>query len=88
MKPVFIKGGTDIPAVWDRVLQSKKIPMTTDENKAGKIIFCEGPALSWTSIIEEIQNNRNHTLYMFHGAGTHAAVGSHSSKDLGEIIEI
>jgi N-acetylglucosaminyl-diphospho-decaprenol L-rhamnosyltransferase len=86
--PVFLKGGADIQAQWAAVLQSKKMSITQDESKAGKIIFCEGPDLSWTSIIEDIQNNRNHTLYMFHGAGTQAAVGSHSSKDQGEIIEI
>ncbi len=86
--PVFIKGGTDIQAAWNRVLQAKGITRTNDEDKAGKIIFCESPALSWISRIEEIQNNRNHTLYMFHGTGTHAAVGSHSSKHQGEIIEI
>jgi N-acetylglucosaminyl-diphospho-decaprenol L-rhamnosyltransferase len=85
---VFIKGAADTQLVWKKVLLSKKISLTTDEKKAGKIMFCEGPELSWTSIIEEIQNNRNHTLYMFHGAGTHAAVGSYSSKDQGEIIEI
>ena len=53
-----------------------------------EIIFCEGPLLDWKEIIKEISERPGHSLYWFQGSGTHAAVGSHSSRSRGEVLEL
>ena len=72
----------------EKRLEELKIPVSENEKEAEEIIYCESPHKSWKSIIAEIINNKNRYRYKFHGAGTHAAVGSHSSREKGEVFEI
>jgi len=58
------------------------------EGRNKEIIFCEGPWLDWKEIIKEISERPGHSLYWFQGSGTHAAVGSHSSRSRGEVLEV
>jgi N-acetylglucosaminyl-diphospho-decaprenol L-rhamnosyltransferase len=85
---VFIRGGPDSKIAWQNYLAAKKIPFTDHETEADEIIFCEGPLQSWKSIIAEIENSKNRFRYKFHGTATHAAVGSNSSREPGEIFEL
>jgi N-acetylglucosaminyl-diphospho-decaprenol L-rhamnosyltransferase len=85
---IFIKGEPDAQLKWKIRLGEIKSPVTLNESDAEEIIYCEGPHHSWKSIIAEIANNKNRVLHKFHGAGTHAAVGSYSSRDQGEVFEL
>ena len=85
---VFIKGEQEIQKKWISTLAEKKIPVSENETGAEEIIFCEGPLQSWKSIIAEVSKNKSRILYKFHGAGTHAAVGSSSSREQGEVFEL
>jgi N-acetylglucosaminyl-diphospho-decaprenol L-rhamnosyltransferase len=85
---VFIKGEPGIQQQWKARLGLENIPVTENESEAEEIIFCEGPGLSWKSIIREVSNNKNRVQYKFHGLGTHAAVGSASGREQGETVEL
>jgi len=85
---VFIRGDPNLAADLKRKLIGKKIHVTEKENDGEEIIYCEGPLQSWKSLISEIIKNKFPVKYKFHGAHTHAAVGSASSRYPGEILEI
>jgi hypothetical protein len=70
------------------LLEKKAIPVSENEKDADEIIYCESAGCSWKSIIAEITNARSQFIYMFHGSGTHAAVGSYSSRKQGNVFEI
>jgi N-acetylglucosaminyl-diphospho-decaprenol L-rhamnosyltransferase len=85
---VFIKGEPESQQLWKSILVKKKIQVSENENDAEEIIYCEGPHQSWKSIIAEIAIQKTRFQYKFHGAGTHSAVGSHSSRQQGEVFEL
>jgi N-acetylglucosaminyl-diphospho-decaprenol L-rhamnosyltransferase len=85
---ILIKGTTNEKQEWKLSLEGKKLLVTEIEAEANEILYCEGPERSWKSIIAEITNAKNRLTYKFHGAGTHTAVGSDSSKRQGNVFEI
>ncbi|HCL83701.1 MAG TPA: glycosyl transferase family 2 [Chitinophagaceae bacterium] len=85
---VFVKGVAESRQVLKSKLIEKNIPVTENENDAEEIIYCEGPLQSWKSIIAEVSKNKNRVRCKFHGAGTHAAVSSSSSREQGGVMEI
>jgi N-acetylglucosaminyl-diphospho-decaprenol L-rhamnosyltransferase len=85
---IFIRGEPRSRLRWKYWLEERHIPVSENENQAGEIIYCEGPHQSWKAIISEIAKNKNRFLNKFHGEGTHAAVGSYSSRDRGDVFEI
>jgi N-acetylglucosaminyl-diphospho-decaprenol L-rhamnosyltransferase len=84
---VFIKGEPEEQQFWKHWLEEKGIPVSVNEKEAQEIIYCEGGDCSWKSIINEIKNTKTRLLYKFHGAGTHAAVGSYSNRKQGDVFE-
>ncbi|HXB30149.1 MAG TPA: glycosyltransferase family 2 protein [Puia sp.] len=85
---VYIKGEPAEKEKWKQRCASLGIPVTDNENDAQEIIYCESPGRSWKSIITQILKNRKQCRYKFNGTGTHAAVGSYSSRGQGEIFEL
>jgi N-acetylglucosaminyl-diphospho-decaprenol L-rhamnosyltransferase len=85
---IFIKGEREALGKWKSKLDEIKNPVSETEADAEEIIYCEGPHHSWKSIIAEITNSKKRILYKFHGTGTHAAVGSYSSREQGDIFEL
>jgi GT2 family glycosyltransferase len=85
---IFVKGDPSARQIWNRKLVGIQMPVAANEADAEEIIYCEGPQYSWKSIITEISNNRKGIICRFHGAGTHAAVGSASARSQGEVFEI
>jgi len=85
---VFIKGDPDSILKWKTRMDKIKNPVSPNEEGAEKIIYCESASFSWKSIIAEISNNKKKVLFKFHGYGTHAAVGSYSSLEQGDVIEL
>ena len=85
---IFVKGDPSARRIWKLKLDGLNIPIIENEADAEEIIYCEGPQLSWKSIITEISKNKNRYSCKFHGAGTHAAVGSASARSQGEIFVI
>lgn len=85
---IFIKGEPDSQLKWKSRLDKIKNPISPNEEDAEKIIYCESPGYSWKTIIAEISNNKRKILYKFHGSGTHAAVGSYSSLEQGDVLEL
>jgi N-acetylglucosaminyl-diphospho-decaprenol L-rhamnosyltransferase len=84
---VYIKGSLDDQQKWKTSLRSKKIPLSENERDAEEVIYCEGPILSWKSIIIEILKKRTGFRHKFQAAGSHAAVGSFSSSEQGAVYE-
>jgi N-acetylglucosaminyl-diphospho-decaprenol L-rhamnosyltransferase len=101
-KPLYNKGtaslsGKKIPLIkgepadqekWKRRLAMENGPAMEEKGVNREIIFCEGPRLDWKKIIKEISERPGYSLYWFQGSGTHAAVGSHSSRFRGEVLEL
>ncbi len=85
---VFVSGDSGNKELWNRRLAELNIQTSDSESDAQQIIYCEGPHRTWKSIITEISNNKNRYQYKFCGSGTHAAVGSHSKRNRGEVFEI
>lgn len=85
---IYIKGTPSQQNEWKECLNKKNIPVTDNENEAEEIIFCEGPELTWKSIISRMSANGNRMLYKVHGSGTHSAVGSYSSQEQGVFFEL
>jgi hypothetical protein len=85
---IFVKGDLSARRIWKLKLVDMNIPIIEDEAHAEEIIYCEGPWLSWKSIIKEISKNKKRYSCKFHGAGTHAAVGSASPRSQGEVFVI
>jgi N-acetylglucosaminyl-diphospho-decaprenol L-rhamnosyltransferase len=85
---IFIKGDQSAREIWKQKLADMGIPVADNEIDAEEIIYCEGPSLSWKSIITEISKNKPRHTCKFQGEGTHAAVGSESSRSQGEVFEI
>ncbi|MEJ0083470.1 MAG: hypothetical protein WDM78_21535 [Puia sp.] len=56
------------------------------EKKENAIVFCENDSFNWKTIIAEIRREPGKRLYYFHGAGTHALVGSHTGGERGQVI--
>jgi N-acetylglucosaminyl-diphospho-decaprenol L-rhamnosyltransferase len=86
--PVFIKGNPGNEEKIKQKLAGYHMPVSEVEKKAGAIIFYENDSFSWKTIIAEIRSQPQRHLYYFHGAGTHAIVGSHSDRKQGQIIEL
>ncbi len=86
-RKVFVKGDTEDKNYWNHRLQEKNIAVTQNENEADEILYCEGIDLPWKSIISEISFADGRFSYKFHGAGTHAAVGSDSKEKQGNFLE-
>ncbi|HEV3223094.1 MAG TPA: glycosyltransferase family 2 protein [Puia sp.] len=85
---VFIKGEPEEKEKWKQRLAELGIPTSDNEKEAQEIIYCESTLQSWKSIMAELINNKNQYWYKFSGAGTHAAVGSRSSREQGKVFEI
>ena len=85
---VFVKGAPAVQQQWIAKLENNHIPVSATEAGADEIIFCEGPGYSWKEIIANLEQNKNSYQYKFHGAGTHAAVGSYSRREQGEVFEL
>jgi N-acetylglucosaminyl-diphospho-decaprenol L-rhamnosyltransferase len=86
---VYVRGDPEEQKKWQQKLAEKHIPFTTTENSSeGEIIFCEGPSFSWKEIISTVESNPDLLIYRFHGAGTHSAVSSYSSREQGNIFEL
>ena len=85
---IYIKGEPEMQRFWKQILGAKNIPLSDSENEGEEILFCEGPDQTWKTIITEIENNKKQRSFKFYGHGTHAAVGSNSSREPGEVIEI
>jgi uncharacterized protein (UPF0248 family) len=84
--PVFIKGTSGIEEKFKQKLADYQIPVSEIEKKENAIIFYESDSFPWKRIIAEIGRESGRHLYYFHGAGTHAIIGSHSGADQGEVI--
>jgi N-acetylglucosaminyl-diphospho-decaprenol L-rhamnosyltransferase len=85
---IFVKGDPPAREIWKQKLTDFHIEVTEKEADAEEIIYCEGPQLSWKSIITEISKNKKRYTFKFHGRATHAAVGSASARSQGEVFEI
>jgi N-acetylglucosaminyl-diphospho-decaprenol L-rhamnosyltransferase len=85
---IFVNGDPLTQRGLIQKLEEKKIPVAKNETEAGEIIYCENSGRSWKSIINELSEVHNRVVYKFHGHGTHAAVGSYSSRDQGEVFEL
>ncbi len=85
---IFIKGTENEQQSWKNRLENKKIFVVENQIEANEILYCEGPDLTWKSIIAEITNNKKSYAYKFHGTGTHSAVGSDSNRRQGDLFEI
>jgi N-acetylglucosaminyl-diphospho-decaprenol L-rhamnosyltransferase len=85
---VFIRGEPDEQENWQRWLEEKAITVSVNEKDANEMIYCESAGRSWKSIIAEMTNTKSRFIYMFHGSGTHAAVGSNSSSRQGNVFEL
>ena len=85
---VFVRGTPHSRDKWNQKLAVLKITVADVEGKSEEIIFCESPDQDWKSIIAEIKKMPGRRFYYFHGAGTHAAVSSHSSRQQGAEIEL
>jgi N-acetylglucosaminyl-diphospho-decaprenol L-rhamnosyltransferase len=85
---VCIRGEPGEQQKWKRRLEEKSISVSVNAKLANEMIYCESASFSWKSIITEITNTKSRIKYMFHGSGTHAAVGSNSSRQQGNVFEI
>jgi N-acetylglucosaminyl-diphospho-decaprenol L-rhamnosyltransferase len=81
-----IKGDRDSSLVWRQKLAGLGIPVVEKQSAGMEIIYLEGPALSWKSIISEVAKNNTLYRYRFHGSQTHAAIASHSGGDPGKFL--
>ena len=85
---VFVKGDPDAQWLLLQRLADNKVPVSKNEMDAEEIIYCEGPLLSWKSIMEEIAHNKKRFRFKFHGTATHSAVGSQSRLEPGDVFEL
>jgi N-acetylglucosaminyl-diphospho-decaprenol L-rhamnosyltransferase len=85
---VFIRGAESERQFWKNRLEDRKIFVVENQTEANEILYCEGPDLTWKTIITEIANNKDNYAYKFHGTGTHSAVGSDSNRRQGDLFEI
>jgi hypothetical protein len=84
---VMIEGSAIDQQKWKIILAEKKISLSESLPDAEEILFCEGPDKTWKSVISEIMQKGTRFFYKFHGNGTHAAVGSHSSQEQGRVYK-
>ena len=84
--PVFIKGSPGGEEILKQKLAAYQIPVSEIERKEDAIIFYENDSYPWKTIIAAIRRESKKHLYYFHGAGTHALVGSHTGVKQGEVI--
>ncbi len=82
-----VKGDPEAKERWEPWIAKQNIHAPADGNEE-EIIFCEGPSLSWKSIIKEIADHPDAAIYLFHGSHTHAAVASYSSRLRGVVFEL
>jgi N-acetylglucosaminyl-diphospho-decaprenol L-rhamnosyltransferase len=85
---IFVNGDPLTQQAWIKRLKEKQFPVVNNEKDAEEIIFCESANRSWKSIIGELSEKHRQIVYKFHGTGTHAAVGSCSSRNQGEVFEL
>jgi hypothetical protein len=69
-------------------LRDRHFPVSEEEKNDAAIIFCEDHSFLWKTIIASIRNEPESHLYFFHGAGTHALVGSNSEGSQGQVFEL
>lgn len=89
-KPImsfFLQGDTEHMEKLKMQLAEKHMKVTEIENKGAAIIFFRSDLLPWKLIISEIAKNPG-GIYYFHGEYTHSIVGSQSSRDQGDVIEL
>ena len=84
--PVFIKGKPADKEILKQKLAAHHIPVSKIENKDNAVLFYENESLPWKKIIAEIRCESEKRSYYFHGAGTHAIIGSHSRGRQGRVI--
>ena len=83
---VFIKGVPEGEEELKQRLAAYQIPVSEIEKKKDAIIYYENDSFPWKKIIAEIGRESGRHLYYFHGAGTHAIIGSHSGTLQGQVI--
>jgi N-acetylglucosaminyl-diphospho-decaprenol L-rhamnosyltransferase len=84
--PFFIRGNPGGEEKLKQRLAVHQIPVSEIEKKKDAVIFCENDSFPWKTIIAAIRHDSKRHLYYFHGAGTHALVGSYSGKKRGQVI--
>ncbi len=85
---VYIKGNPGSEEKFKQKLAAHRMPVSEIEKKENAIIFYENDSFPWKKIIAEIGRESGKHLFYFHGAGTHAIVGSHSGEKQGQIIAL
>jgi N-acetylglucosaminyl-diphospho-decaprenol L-rhamnosyltransferase len=60
--------------------------LVSDLQQADEIIFCEGPAFSFSDCIAALQKPRQQASFKIHAEGSDSAVGSHSKEERGQTI--
>jgi N-acetylglucosaminyl-diphospho-decaprenol L-rhamnosyltransferase len=60
--------------------------LVSDLQQADEIIFCEGPAFSFSDCIAALQKPRQQASFKIHAGGSDSAVGSHSKEERGQTI--
>jgi N-acetylglucosaminyl-diphospho-decaprenol L-rhamnosyltransferase len=60
--------------------------LMSDLQQADEIIFCEGPAFSFSDCIAALQKSRQGRAFKIHAGGSDSAVGSHSKEERGQTI--
>ncbi len=85
---IYVRGTEEQKKIWTQKLISQNRLVVSTGEMADEIIYCEGPELTWKSIISEIKMAKTNRLYKFHGWKTTAAVGSSLSRGLGEVFEL
>ncbi|HEY4155956.1 MAG TPA: glycosyltransferase family 2 protein [Puia sp.] len=83
---VFIKGEPDNPDLLRNAFREAGIRLAETEAAAGGILFCESAGRSMKSIIREMDEAPRRLSFYIHGSGTHAAVGSSSQEEKGDVI--
>jgi GT2 family glycosyltransferase len=84
--PVFIKGNPGSEEKFKQKLAAYQMRVSEIEKKEDAILFYENDFFPWKEIIAEIGREPEKHLYYFHGAGTHAIIGSRSGGKQGEVI--
>jgi len=85
--PVFITGDPGSAGEAKACLQSSGYRIVEDPSKANRTIFCEGPAFSFTQIIERLREAEGHVSCRIHGLHTGSIVGSDAASSRGETIK-
>lgn len=82
----FVTGDPTEAAKIAALLNGKNRKLVTSFTEASEIIWCEGPACSFKTIIGSISQHQQ--LQKIHAAGSEALVGSHSNRKMGDAVII